>query len=148
MERQDVVSPSIIKFTVPGEPKGKGRHRDTRSGHKYTPDGTVSYENLVRLSYLQDHPQHGSYEGPVSMELIFYLAIPRSKSKKIQALMRSGQMRPLKKPDLSNATKAVEDGLNGVAYKDDVQIVSEILNKFYDDNPRLVVILHYEEESA
>ena len=33
-----------IKFTIEGEPKGKGRPRFTRGGHAYTPKETVEYE--------------------------------------------------------------------------------------------------------
>ena len=39
-----------VKFTVYGEPKGKGRPRfNTKPGHAMTPKDTVSYENLVKL---------------------------------------------------------------------------------------------------
>lgn len=40
------------KFTVYGEPKGKGRPRfNTNTGHAITPKDTVSYENLVKLEW-------------------------------------------------------------------------------------------------
>ena len=40
------------KFTVYGEPKGKGRPRfNTKTGHAMTPKDTVSYENLVKLEW-------------------------------------------------------------------------------------------------
>lgn len=40
------------KFTVYGEPKGKGRPRfNTKTGHAITPKDTVSYENLVKLEW-------------------------------------------------------------------------------------------------
>ena len=41
---------------IPGEPVGKGRPKfSTFNGHAvaYTPKKTVSYENLVKLSYQQ-----------------------------------------------------------------------------------------------
>lgn len=41
-----------IRFTVHGEPKGKGRPRFTKTGHAVTPKDTVIYENLVRMEYL------------------------------------------------------------------------------------------------
>ena len=42
-----------LKFTVHGEPKGKGRPRfNTKTGHAITPKDTVIYENLVRMEYL------------------------------------------------------------------------------------------------
>ena len=42
-----------VKFTVFGEPKGKGRPRfNTRTGHAITPKDTVNYETLVHMEYL------------------------------------------------------------------------------------------------
>lgn len=43
-----------LKFSVLGEPAGKGRPRFRNAGafvQTYTPEKTVSYENLVRLEY-------------------------------------------------------------------------------------------------
>ena len=43
-----------VKFTVCGEPKGKGRPRFAKVGNytkTYTPKETASYENLVKLEY-------------------------------------------------------------------------------------------------
>ena len=40
------------KFTVLGEPKGKGRPRFIpKTGRAITPKDTVQYENLVKLEY-------------------------------------------------------------------------------------------------
>ena len=49
------------------------------------------------------------------------------------------KMRPTKKPDLDNCLKAITDALNGFAYKDDSQIVSIAVSKFYSDDPRAYV---------
>lgn len=45
-----------VKFSIPGEPKGKARARtwqDQKTGRSVTktPEGTVMYENLVKLCY-------------------------------------------------------------------------------------------------
>ena len=41
-----------VKFTVYGEPKGKGRPRfSTKTGHAMTPKDTVNYETLVHMEY-------------------------------------------------------------------------------------------------
>ena len=38
-----------VRFTIRGEPKGKGRPRFCRNtGHAITPKDTVNYETLVR----------------------------------------------------------------------------------------------------
>ena len=44
----------MIKFTIPGEPRGKGRPRFSNRGgyvRTYTDEKTASYENLVKMEY-------------------------------------------------------------------------------------------------
>ena len=56
--------------------------------------------------------------------------------------MFKGEMLPTKKPDVDNIIKIILDSLNGLAYKDDVQIVACTCQKLYvnDDNePRVEV---------
>ena len=41
-----------LKFTIRGEPKGKGRPKFSRQGNivrTYTPDTTANYENYVKV---------------------------------------------------------------------------------------------------
>ena len=56
--------------------------------------------------------------------------------------MIAGQRTPTKKPDADNIAKVVCDALNGVAYKDDTQIVSLHIKKSYTaDEPRVEVMI-------
>lgn len=50
-------------------------------------------------------------------------------------------MMPDKKPDVDNIAKIICDSLNGIAYADDKQITSLHINKFYSENPCVVVQL-------
>ena len=132
-----------VKFTVPGEPCGKGRPRFSRKlGGAYTPEKTARYENLIMVEY---QAQCGAYRFPddamLDMRIIAYYGIPQSKSKKVKALMATGIIRPTKKPDSSNVTKAVEDALNNVAYRDDAQIVDSQIRRFYGEPPRVEVLI-------
>lgn len=60
---------------------------------------------------------------PVVLEINAYFEIPKSYTKKKRALCEQGDILPTCKPDIDNVVKAVADGLNGVAYKDDSGIV-------------------------
>ena len=55
--------------------------------------------------------------------------------------MERFEIRPMKKPDNDNIVKVVQDALNQIAYRDDVQIVDCQLRKFYSENPRVVVTI-------
>lgn len=138
----------ILEFTVPGEPKGKGRPRVTRSGHAFTPKDTVMYENLVRTSFRQAYPDHIPLtDKEITAEIRAFYGMPKA-SKKKTALMAEGTIRPVKKPDLDNIAKAVLDSLNGIAYRDDAQVVKLTILKYYAVQPRVDVWLEYQCEDT
>ncbi len=138
-----------IKFTVPGEPQGKGRPRFSTYGgivHTRTPDATVIYENLIKTEYqLQCGTHKFPKATPLAIRIVAYYSIPPSKSKKQQALMRSHAVRPTKKPDWDNIGKVVADSLNQIAYHDDSQIVDSVVQKYYSDDPRVEVYIKQTE---
>ena len=125
------------KFTVYGEPKGKGRPRfNTKTGHAITPKDTVNYEMLVHMEYLE---QCDEFRFPddamLDMRIKAYYSIPKSASKKKRVAMLTGEIRPTKKPDMDNVVKIQ------VAYRDDTQIVDCQCRKFYSDRPRVEVTI-------
>lgn len=130
----------IIVFTIPGEPVAKGRPKFTKAGHTYTPPKTVAYENLVKLCYKQKYSgKCFSDNAQLSVEVKAYMSIPKSKPKKWQAEAQEDVIRPTKRPDTDNILKIIQDALNGVAYRDDAQIVESICEKYYSDKPRVEV---------
>ena len=130
-----------IAFAVEGEPRGKERPR-FGNGQVYTPDKTTTYENQIKIAYYE---QCGNVKFPEDSQLeLFvkaYYKIPKSASKKKKAAMLSEQIRPTKKPDGDNILKVVADALNGVCYKDDKNLVSMSVEKFYSDMPRIEVVV-------
>lgn len=130
-----------VKFTIFGEPKGKGRPRfNTKTGHAITPKDTVNYETLVRMEFMSQCNNVMFPEGSMlDMRIKAYYSIPKSVSKKKQAQMLEGIIRPTKKPDMDNVVKIIADSLNKVAYRDDTQIVDCQCRKFYSDKPRVEV---------
>ena len=132
-----------IYFEVPGEPKGKGRPRFVRkTGHAITPKDTAVYENLVRIEYQRWNRDFiFPADAMVRVDILAYYSIPSSTSKIDRELMKTGQIRPTKKPDCDNVVKIICDALNQLAYHDDSQIVDCAVRKFYSENPRVSVVL-------
>jgi len=134
---------TIIKFTIPGEPVAKGRARSTvrmgRVAH-YTPEKTARYENLVRLAAHQAMSGRAPSDGPIQLIVHAFLTIPGSWSAKKQQEAAMGRLPPTKRPDLDNIVKAIKDGLNGVAWKDDSQVIHLHAHKLYGD-PRVEVTI-------
>ena len=134
-----------LEFIVLGEPTGKGRPRFTNVGGKTfarTPEKTVVYENLIKLSY---ENQCGQYrindDDNIKLSIFAYFSIPKSMTKKKRKLVEEGILRPTKKPDWDNIGKIVSDSLNQIAYKDDAQVVSVNFERFYGEKPYIKVIL-------
>ena len=129
-----------VVFEVPGEPRGKGRPRFTKTGHPYTDSETRAYENKIVAYYRK---QLGAFRWPdsafVSVQVTACYPIPKSATKAATAAMREGTMLPLRKPDIDNVMKIVLDALNGVAYKDDSRVVRVEAQKVYSDIPRLEI---------
>lgn len=132
-----------VRFTVLGEPKGKGRPRfSTQTGRAFTPKQTVNYETLVHTEYVvQCKGFRFPDDAMLDMRILAYYSVPRSASKKRRALMLEGKIRPTKKPDMDNVMKVVADSLNQVAYRDDTQIVDAQCRKFYSEKPRIEVTI-------
>ena len=133
-----------MKFTVPGEPQGKGRPRVVRNGaftRTYTPEKTATYENLVKLEFQRQCAGQYIGDGPVSMKVICFYGLASSDSKRKRQAKLDGTIRPTKKPDCDNVGKVVADSLNGIAYKDDAQIVSMTIDKYFAEIPRVEVTI-------
>lgn len=132
-------------FTIPGEPKGKGRPRFARRGsyvHTYTPDSTAAYEEKVRHCYYQQCRNH-NFGGDERLQVHFLAKypIPKSISQKKRGMMIAHLLRPATKPDADNIIKIVCDALNGIAYKDDAQIVDVHFHKIYSTEPGVQVMI-------
>ena len=127
-------------FTVPGEPKGKGRPRFTRFSAPYTPESTVSYEEKVRLAFWEKcGTELINRDIPLTLEITAIFAVPESTSKKRRTQMLAWAILPTKKPDADNIAKIIADALNGVAWHDDAQITEMTVRKVYGENPEVRV---------
>lgn len=135
----------LLAFSVPGDPRGKGRPRATARGgfaRLYTDAKTASYENLVKLAAREALAGASPIDQPVFMVVAIGLPIPASTSKKKRAAMLADAEPPVKKPDIDNVVKAVLDGCNGVAFRDDVLANRVVVERFFAPCPGVCVELH------
>lgn len=132
-----------MKFSIPGEPTGKGRPRVVRNGaftRTYTPGKTATYENLVKLEYQrQCGAERFSDDAQLKMTVKAFYGLAVSDSKRKRRAKLNGAIRPTKKPDCDNVGKIIADSCNGLAYRDDCQIVEMIVEKHYAEIPRVEV---------
>lgn len=129
---------SGLAFTIPGDPRGKGRPRATTIGghaRMFTDSKTASYENLVKLAASRALGDRAPLDVPLTVVVTVRMTPAASSSAKKRAAMLSGAIAPTKLPDLDNVVKAVLDGCNKVAFRDDALVVSLIARKHYAATP-------------
>lgn len=127
-------------FIIFGQPVAKGRPKVTKWG-TYTPEKTVNYENLVKMSYIEAYKNEKLLEGDLEVTINFYFSMPKSTSKKMKERMLNHEIMHNKRPDIDNCIKSITDALNKIAYKDDNQIVKIKASKYYSDEPRTIVFI-------
>jgi Holliday junction resolvase RusA-like endonuclease len=126
----------VISFFVPGKIQGKARPKFRRRGAfvtTYTPDTTLSYENSVRHEAHKAMNGISPYDGAVRMVALMRCAMPSSWSKKKREQALEDLIYPTTKPDIDNAIKILADGMNGIVYLDDKQIVQVSARKIYTE---------------
>lgn len=136
------MSGDYIIFTVPGQPYGKGRPRIGKVGKHarlFAPEKAVNYESMVKVLAAQAMAGRPLLDGAVEVRMDIACQIPASWSQKKQAEAVAGRVFPTTKPDIDNVEKAIFDGLNGVAWRDDVQVVDVVKRKRYGRVPGVLV---------
>ena len=137
-----------ICFEVPGQPRGKGRPRFARRGNfvkTYTDAKTVGYEDQVRIYARQAMGNSEPLKTALEAFIYVRLPVPQSYSKKRTEACLSGLERPCKKPDLDNIVKSYMDGMNGIVYVDDSQVVEIHTTKVYAETAGVDVLIKEKE---
>jgi len=141
-----------IEFTVWGSPiaQPRQRHRVIQAhgkvfAHNYTPkrDPVNQWKSDVRTTavkawddYHNISNNHPLWDGPVWLQIWFYLPRPASRSRKKDS---DGSIPCPVKPDAENLAKSVMDALSGIIYVDDRQIYELVIRKYFhekDGRPR------------
>lgn len=116
----------MIEFTVPGQPRPKVTKKD-RQGRIYTTPSTKEYQARV-ATYAAQAMASGPWPimeagVAVACEMIFFLRRPKGCPK--------DRVYPTVKPDDDNYGKACADGMSGVVFADDRQIVHRVIGLRY-----------------
>ena len=134
----------IIVYSVYGEPIGKGRPRFAKRGNfvsTYTPQKTKTYEDEIRLMAKAAMGGSEPLETPVTVAIYIRVGIPASFSKQKRKDALANILKPTKKPDIDNIAKCFLDGMNGIVYLDDKQVVSLHITKVYAETPAVEVMV-------
>ncbi len=120
----------MIKFQIDARPQPKERSRTAKNGHHYTPQRTVNFELTVAMEFRNRFPFHKPLTGPVGMSVDIQFRRPKT--------VKKGYWHT-NPGDASNIVKAIEDGLNRVAWVDDRQVAKQDVEKHWGDCDRIIV---------
>jgi Holliday junction resolvase RusA-like endonuclease len=151
----------LLAFTVLGEAKGAGSKQAfrTKTGKMVVTEsikGSKSWQQEVRVAATQAIEDrdgrlrvpafmHGLLEVPLTVEFTFYKPRPAGHygtGRNSSTLKASAPHFPATRPDLLKLARACEDALQGVVYRDDAQIVNEVLRKRYGTPARVEVRIY------
>lgn len=76
---------------------------------------------------------------PLRVDIDVFRALPSSLAPAKRDLALLGVVRPSTRPDVDNYLKQIFDGLNGIVWEDDGQIVTVTAAKWYSDRPGIKV---------
>lgn len=127
----------MIELIIPGVPlPWKAPYVGTRGAWSPRWEVVKEFKRILQMQY--DGP---IIDVAINCDLIFYLPIPKSASKRKREDMLSGKMRPESTPDRTNLGKLYEDCLQGIVIRKDSKIVDGRVAKFYGDPPRTVILI-------
>ncbi len=137
-----------IQFFVQGKPRTAG----SKSGYYnkklkrvlMAPAGEYQkpWMESVKWAAIQ-----GGYDGrvlvekPIHLTLEFVFLRPKSHLKKNGELTKSAREMHTTKPDLTKLTRAVEDALTGLIWRDDSQVVKQTTQKSYGMPEGVLIII-------
>ncbi|MEJ7831285.1 MAG: RusA family crossover junction endodeoxyribonuclease [Nocardioides sp.] len=115
---------TTLRFTIPGEPRGKARPRSTAKvvyvGANRQPEAIITVHSDPEMRRLETEilrlfraafPDHQPWTGPVMLRFTAVFPVPRSWPKKLQAAAQTGKLYHTSVPDKDNIEKLLVDAL-------------------------------------
>lgn len=147
---ESIYGEPVLSFTVLGDAKPAGSKRafnHPKTGRPIVTDANKAaapWKREVRAAGLEaiDAVSRRMFTGHLAVEMIFYRVRPAGHygSGRNRHLLRPSAPRwPGTRPDALKLARGCEDALEGVVYRDDAQIVDELLFKRYGEPARVEI---------
>lgn len=117
------------EFAIPGKPYPLKRARRMKFGGMFDPKENVDAKRIV--AQIARLVIKSPLDGPVILSAVFLFERPKSHYGKV--LKESAPIYHTQRPDVDNLIKTVLDGLNGIAWGDDAQVVEVSGRKAWSD---------------
>jgi Holliday junction resolvase RusA-like endonuclease len=125
----------MISLSLFGDPIPLKRARSSGSLH-YDPQKKEKEQIKWQIrSQFRDNP----IASPISLDLIFFMPIPKSTSSIRKKQMINGSIFHCHRPDVDNLAKLILDCLNNIVYLDDSQVIEMKAKKVYSEKPGTLI---------
>jgi len=132
-----------LKLSIDEIPVAQGRPRFCmRSKHPHVYDPHKKIKDVFKAKFRSQFHEE-PIEGPIEVDVTFYIPIAKSTPKYKKALMLANDIKHVKKGDIDNNLKFLFDSMNLIIFHDDSQIWHLNAKKLYSDNPRVEITLNY-----
>ena len=135
----------MISFTVHGVPAPAGSKRgfaNRHTGRIQIVDASKRskpWQAVVAAAAADAMDGAELLQGPLELVLRFYVPRPKGHFGARGNVRPAAPSHPAVKPDVLKLARACEDAMSGICYRDDAQIVREVLTKEYGDPARVAV---------
>lgn len=102
---------------------------------------TVAHAGEAAMAGVPTPFDHPLLEGPIGVSFTFHMPRIGSHYRANGELKPNAPMRPIVRPDVLKLSRAVEDALTGIMWRDDSQIVIEMLEKVYAEKPGCLITI-------
>jgi Holliday junction resolvase RusA-like endonuclease len=120
-----------IIYILKGDPAPLAR---PRFSGRHVWDSQQQQKIVAGLDIRYQHGLLPKFKGPVHLDMLFFMQIPKAKSRRKQDMLE-GKFHYYR-PDLDNLIKYIADVSTGVLFDDDCIISLITCKKLYDKNPR------------
>jgi Holliday junction resolvase RusA-like endonuclease len=133
-----------VRVTVFGKPAPAGSKRafyNAKLGRALVVDANANarpWKDSVTSAAVEAMDGARLLEGPLFLRVAFYQPRPKGHFNSKGELNAVGRRTPYpdKKPDCTKLVRGTEDAMTGVVYRDDAQIVHQIVTKHYGEPAR------------
>lgn len=143
------VPPFAVSFTVLGQAQTAGSKRafKSKTGRVLVVDDnprSQPWKQEVAAAGHQAMNGNGLLTGALGVHITFWQPRPAGHygTGRNSGLLRASAPRyPTTRPDVLKLARAIEDALTGICWRDDAQIVSETISKYYGEPARAEILI-------
>jgi Holliday junction resolvase RusA-like endonuclease len=132
----------VLELGVPGKPEPKGSMRVGRHGGIFSSNPRLKgWQERLALAAAGERDGAGPEQGPLWLHMEFRFVRPPSHRTSKGALRKGAPAYP-GRPDLDKLVRGVLDGLTGVLFQDDSQVVELDAVKGYGPTAGVRLVVH------